>query len=246
MTAQIRSELFKLRTTRSTFGLLAVLAALVVFAIILHGLSLPADRLGSRTIQLTVVYGWGERFGALCAALLGAMAITGEIRHGTIRSTLLVAPRRERVIGAKVIASVIGGTILGVFAGLVAAGFASSALAIRGIDIQLGAGDFVQLLAGTAAAAAIWASIGVGLGALIRIQVPTLVGLTAWLLLIESLLVENVSSVGRFAPGAAAQALAGQSPDTLLPAAVGGVLLVGYAVVAIASGTWLTMRRDIA
>ena len=34
------------------------------------------------------------------------MAITSEFRHGTIRSTFLVTPRRSRVIAAKVVASV--------------------------------------------------------------------------------------------------------------------------------------------
>ncbi len=31
--------------------------------------------------QLTVLFAWGEVFAALFAALLGAMSITGEIRH---------------------------------------------------------------------------------------------------------------------------------------------------------------------
>jgi hypothetical protein len=55
-----------------------------------------------RSEQLTNVFAWGELFGALFASLLGAISITGQFRHGTIRSTLLITPRRERVIVAKI------------------------------------------------------------------------------------------------------------------------------------------------
>jgi hypothetical protein len=51
-------------------------------------------------------------------------------------------------------------------------------------------------LAGTA----LWAVAGLGVGALVRNQVPALVGLCAWLLFVENLLVGNVPDAGRFAP----------------------------------------------
>ena len=59
------------------------------------------------------VFGRGEFLGALFAALLGALSITTEIRHGTIRPTFLFTPRRGRVLWAKVWASVLIGAGFG-------------------------------------------------------------------------------------------------------------------------------------
>src|SRR5947207_1798861 len=93
---------------------------LVLLAVLLHGFGLPAGDLGSTHVQLMVL-GRGEFLGALFAALLGAMSITAEIRHGTIRPTFLVTPRRHRVVAAKVAASVLIGAGFGLVAGAVAA-----------------------------------------------------------------------------------------------------------------------------
>ena len=104
------------------------------------------------------------------------------------------------------------------------------------------------LIAGGAAAAALWAAIGVGLGALIRHQVPALVGICAWLLFVESLLVGDVASVtqvGRFGPGAAATAITGQDQDTLLAPALALVVLTVYAVAAGVAGSIAIDRRDV-
>jgi hypothetical protein len=245
MRAQARAEAFKLRTTRSTWGMALGLVGMVAFAVVLHALSLPVDRIDTESAQLTVVFGWGERFAALFAALLGAVTITGEFRHGTIRPTLLAAPRRVALILAKVVASTAAGLVLGIVGGLCAAAISAVSLAGRGIDLAISSSDAVHLVVGTAAAAALWAAVGVGIGAIVRSQVPTLVAITTWLLLIETLLVENVAGVGRFAPGATAQALSGQSPDTLLATGWAAALLVAYAVAAVALGCWTTVRRDI-
>jgi hypothetical protein len=62
------------------------------------------------------------------------------------------------------------------------AGATTIALSAPGIDNQLTSGDYLQLLGGGTAAASLWALIGVGVGALVRNQVATLVGLCAWML----------------------------------------------------------------
>jgi ABC-2 type transport system permease protein len=95
--AQLRAELLKQRSTRTNLGLLAALLGFVLLAVLLHGLALPAEHLDTTSEQLTLVVGWGEKLGVLFAGLLGAMSITSEIRHGTIRPTFLVKPQRDRV-----------------------------------------------------------------------------------------------------------------------------------------------------
>ncbi len=247
MTAQLRSELLKQRSTRSSRGLLAAMVGLVAFVVLLHGFGLPTENFGRRSAQLELLFGRGEMLGALFAGLLGAMSITAEFRHGTIRPTLLVTPRRGRVVAAKVWASLLFGAAFGVIAAAVAASVGSVALAARGVAIQLDAGDYMLLLAGGAAAAALWAAIGVGLGAMIRSQVPTLVGLCAWVLFVEGLLAGDlgvIGDIGRFAPGALGAAASGQDPQ--LAPLLGALLLALYAAAATVAGGAATKRRDVA
>jgi hypothetical protein len=72
---------------------------------------------------------------------------------------------------------------------------------------------------------------------------------TVWLLLIESILIGNVPSAGKYAPGASDGALAGLMPNagsaTLLTPIAGALLLVGYAAVCAAAGLAAIERRDI-
>jgi ABC-2 type transport system permease protein len=247
VTAQLRAELLKLRSTRTNLGLFSAMLGLVIVVVLLHGFALPTGHLGPRSNQLQAL-GEGQRLGTLFAALLGALAITGEFRHGTIRPTFLVTPRRGRVVAAKVGASMLIGIAFGLTAAVVEAVVGSAALATRGLAIRLDGGDYALLLAGGAAGAALWAAIGVGLGAVVRNQVAVVVGITAWLLFVEGLLFGDVglSDVGRFLPGALAQAASGQDPQTLLAPGLAVVLLALYAAAAVAVGWVATIRRDVA
>ena len=248
MSRQLRSELLKQRTTRTTLILLAWMLGLVVLVVLLHALALNASDLAKAGNQ-PKVYGWGTSIGALFAALFGAIGVTSEIRSGTIRPTLLATPKRTVVIAAKAGASAVAGLLIGLAAEALVAAIASAGLAIRGIHITLSAGDFAQMLAGGAVAAALWAAIGTGIGALVQNQVGAVVGLCVWLLLIESILIGDVPSAAKFSPGASAGALAGMiqniSNGSLLAPALGALLLAAYAVSAAALGVIVTERRDI-
>jgi hypothetical protein len=195
------------------------------------------------------VFGWGE-LGALFAGLAGAMSITGEIRYGTIRPTFLVTPRRGRVITANAITSGLIGLGFGLAAEALTIGAGNMALAARGIPVRLDAGDYAQLIVGGGAAAALWAPIGLGLGALLRNHVATLVGIFAWLLFVEGLLFGVLPNASRFLPGVAGAAIAGVTTTgevrPLLAPALGALLLAGYAAAAIAAGVIATNGRDVA
>ena len=248
MTAQLRSELLKQRTTRTNLALLAWMVGLVVLVVALHVLSFGVDDLSRDGNQMKIL-GLGTLIGALFPALLGAMSITGEFRTGTIRPTFLVTPRRTRVVAAKVVASMLAGLGVGLVAAALTAGVETAGLAARGIHIELGSGDYAQLLAGGAFAAALFGAIGVGVGALVRNQVATVVGLCVWLLFLEPLLLGDVPSAGKYAPEASAGAIAGaiqsQIADTLIAPALGVVLLAAYAGLAPLAGAVLIPRRDV-
>jgi ABC-2 type transport system permease protein len=248
MSTQLRSELLKQRTTRTNLLLLLWMIGLVALVVALHVFSFSVETLARRDNQLKVA-GLGTSVGALFAALLGAMSITGEIRHGTIRPTFLATPRRARVIAAKVAASALAGAAVGLLAEALTAGVEAAGLAARGIHIELVTGDYAQLLAGGAVAAALFAAIGVGVGAVVRSQVAAVVGLCVWLLFIEPILFGDVPSAGKYAPGASAGALAGaiqtQIAPNLVAPALGVLLLAAYAAVAAGAGAIATTRRDV-
>jgi ABC-2 type transport system permease protein len=245
LSGQLRSELLKQRSTFTNLGLFLAMLALVLLAVLLHAVAVPADRLETATDQVQV-FRFGALLGALFAGLVGALSITGEIRHGTIRPTFLVTPRRGEVVAAKVVISGLVGTAFGLVAAGVAVGVGSAALAARGIPITLDAGDYTLMPLGGIAAAALWAPIGLGLGALVRNQVATLVAIFLWLFFIENLLVDFVPGAGKFAPGAAAAAITGLDPDRLLTPAFGALLLAAYAAATAAAGWIATLRRDVA
>lgn len=248
MNAQLRSELLKQRTTWASRWLLLSMVGLVAAVILLHIVSLPARDLNGSEGQLKV-FGMGTTFGALFASLFGAMSITGEIRHGMIRPTFLTTPNRIRVIVAKVAASAVAGAAIGLLAEAIALGLGSAGLAARGINITPTGGQFTQLLLGGAATAALWAAIGVGVGALVRSQVGALVGLTVWQLFIEQTLIGIAPSAAKYAPGPSAGSLAGAilnqtSTTYLLAPAVGGIVIGGYLAATTAAAMVATSRRD--
>jgi ABC-2 type transport system permease protein len=248
MIGQLRSELLKLRTTRTTPGLLAWMVALAIVVVALHVLSFSADDLARGENQVKIL-GLGPSIGALFAALVGALSITGEFRNGTIRPTLLVTPRRTQVVAAKTLASMLAGVGAGLVAAGLTAGTEAAGLAIRGIDVELATGDYAQLLAGGAFAGALFAAIGVGVGTIVRNQVAAVAGLCLWLLFLEPLLLGDLPDVAKYAPEASAGAVAGaiqsQLADTLVTPALGVLLLSVYAAIAGVAGALAITRRDV-
>jgi len=248
MIGQLRCELFKQRTTRTAPILLASMVGVALLVVCLHVFALKVADL-SQAANQPKVFGWGTTIGALFAGLAGAIGITAEFRYGTIRPTLLVNPDRARVIAAKAGAAGIAGLLIGLLAAGLVAAIGSAGLALRGISVTLSAGDFAQMIVGGGVGAALWAILGTGIGALLRSQIAAIAGLCVWLLLIENILIGNLPSAAKYAPGASDGALAGLMPNagstTLLAPAVGALLLVGYAAVATAAGLVAIERRDI-
>jgi ABC-2 type transport system permease protein len=248
MTALLRSELLKQRTTRTNVLLMLWMIGLIVLVVALHVLSFSVEDLARHDNQVKIV-GLGTGIGALFAALLGALSITGEIRHGTIRPTLLATPRRTRVLVAKLIASALAGLVVGLLAEALTAGLEAAGLAARGVHVEITAGAYAQLLAGGALAAGLFAAIGVGVGAIVRNQVAAVVGLCVWLLFVEPLLLGDVPGTAKFAPDASAGAIAGaiqgQTADNLVAPLLGVLLLAAYTAIAGAAGATAITRRDV-
>ncbi len=108
-----------------------------------------------------MVLGRGEFLGALFAALLGAMSITvGSAMARSGRPSL--HSKCHRVVAARVLVSIGIGAGFGLVAGAAAGGRGHGGAPGSGIELQLDERNYVLVVAGSAAAAALWAAIGVG------------------------------------------------------------------------------------
>jgi ABC-2 type transport system permease protein len=240
---QTRAELLKIRSTRTTIGLLAGMVGLVLLIVTLTAL-LSDEASLSRAEDQRNLLGIGST-ATLFAALAGVLVIASEYRFGTIRPTFLVTPQRTRVISAKLVAGMLAGLAFGVVAEALAFGIGSAILAARGIDNVLDGRDVTLLLVGSTVGSALWGGLGVGLGSIVRNQVAAVIGLLAWALVVDSLLFGLAPSVGKFMPSASANALLGlDDPDLLAPGA-GAALLVAWVAALAAAGIALTRRSDV-
>jgi ABC-2 type transport system permease protein len=246
MTAQVRSELRKLTTTRTNAGLLIAMIGLVLFGVVAGAFSSETD-LSLLESQKDLI-GNGA-FAAVFGALIGVMAMTSEFRHGTIRATFVVTPARTRVVVAKALSATFAGAGFGGLGASLAIMAGLTMIRARGFAVALGSDDLVRLVLGTTLMSAIWGAFGVGLGAVVRNQVAAIVGLFAWVFVIEIVLLQYLPGLARYAPGAAGTALTGDtvgdSHVQLVSAPAGGLLLAAYAAMFLVAGALVTGHRDV-
>jgi ABC-2 type transport system permease protein len=241
--AQTRAELLKIRSTRTTVGIVLGMIALIVLFSLLSGLLTKAPNMTSTEDQRGLL-GVGSLAGVF-SALAGIMLVTSEFRFGTIRPTFLFTPRRSRVIGAKLAAGLLAGIAFGVVGEALGFAIGYAALDGRGIAYALDADQTSLLVLGTLAGVALWGALGVGVGVIVRNQVGAIIGLLAWGFVAENLLFAFVPSVGRFAPVHAQNALMGLTSKHLLPAAAGGAILLAWTITFALAAAGLAARRDV-
>jgi ABC-2 type transport system permease protein len=234
VTNVIASELFKLRTTRTFYGLVGgVLALVLVIVVLILALS-------SESSPLHDVIGIIALVQAI-ALILGILTVTSEFRHGTITPTLLVVPERTRLMLAKLIAAALAGLVLG----LAVSVLITVLVAVFGEDT----GGAWKLIVGATLATALYSVFGVGLGALVRNQVGAIIGALVYLLVLEGLLtlIPHMDKVvSRYGLNGSRDGLNGamQGGDVLHQVPAGFVLL-GWCALFVAAGLALMRRRDI-
>jgi ABC-2 type transport system permease protein len=243
MIAQAKAELLKIRSTRTTLGLIAAMLALLLLLVLLTGLLSKTGVLAGKDTQRNLL-GLGGVAG-IFAALAGVLVVTGEYRHGTIRPTFLFTPRRPRVLGAKLAASMVTGLAFGLVAEAIGFAVGAVILASRGVPFALSVGESTQLVVGTIVGVVLWGGLGVGLGAILRNQVAAVIALLAWAFVIENLVFGLAPSVGRYGPEQAATALTGLTTRHLLSPVAGGAVLIAWVAALVAAGVVLTIRRDV-
>ena len=248
MTALVRSELLKIRTTRSWWAYLVVIVLLTGIGTAGSiGSAEIADR-STLSFQLDLVSTAGVS--VLMAIILGITIITTEFRHGTVTPTFLAEPHRERVILSKAIAAVVFAVAFALLALAVVAAVAIPWLTIVDAQLHLGDTELVRRAGEQILSTVLWALIGVAIGTVVHSQVAALVGTLVWIFLVENLLVGllglvDADGVAEYLPFHALDAADGTGADNLLSYGGGLAVTLGWILLLGAFGTWRTLRRDI-
>jgi ABC-2 type transport system permease protein len=243
MVAQIRAELLKIRSTRTTIALILAMIALTLLITLLTGLLTHPSGLASKEDQRELLS--LSSLAGVFSALAGVLLVTSEYRFGTIRPTILFNPARSHVLAAKAVAGALAGIAFGVLSVAIGWAIGYAILNGRGITVVLSSGDILLLTLGGLAGAALWGAIGAGLGAIIHNQVGGVITLLAWGLVVDNLLFGLVPSVGRFMPDRASDALMGLRVQHLLSPGAGAITLIAWAGVLGILGIALSVRQDI-
>jgi ABC-type transport system involved in multi-copper enzyme maturation permease subunit len=246
--ALVRSELLKIRTTRSWWAYLIVIVLLAGIGTAgTIGSAASSDR-GTVDFQLDVVDTMGVA--VLLAIILGITIITAEFRHGTVTPTFLAGPHRERVIGAKTIAVVVVAIGFALLALVVILAVALVWFAIIGVDPQFTDGEIMTRAVQQGLAAVLWALMGVAIGTMVQSQVAALVGTLVWIFVVENLLVGLLGlldgdGVTEYLPFRALDAADGTGGDNLISYWPGVAVSLGWIALIGAAGVVRTLRRDI-
>ena len=239
----IRSEFLKIRTTRTAGGLLVgllLLAGLALWAMIAN--ATPAELatgLASTQVLVAVLVAIPA-----IVLVLGIRSFTDEVRHGSIVPTFLATPDRRRVLAAKVIVIAATSAAFALVAMAFGVAVVIAYLSTQGIPSAVAWGAIASTTGKVLVITALWSTIGVAVGAVIRHQVAAIVGALGWLLIGESLVSSIVPGPARWLPGQAGVIALGIDPQT--SAILGAVVFAGWAAVAVTAAAISLMRRDVA
>jgi ABC-2 type transport system permease protein len=248
VTRLVSAELFKLRTTRTFYGVVGGALALVVGIVILAAATGTWHQGDTPLRDLIGISGFAQVF----ALVLGILAVTSEFRHGTITPSLLVVPDRVRLTLAKLGASLGTGLVLGLVATGLAAAIAAAIFSARGIGTGVTGSQVTNMIVGGTIATALYAALGVGVGAIVRNQVGAIVGTLVYLFVLENLLqiVKGLRDfLAKYGFGGVGQGLTGTG-DTggdhpPLGQVSAGLVLAGYCAILLIAGIAMMKRRDV-
>lgn len=241
MSALLRAELLKLRTTR-TFVTLAGCAFGLSLLVVVLTASLTKNFDHDDAVSM-----FYSDFTGLFIVLLGVMGMAGEWRHRTITSTVLAAPSRVRLLAAKVVSYAVAGFVISLVVTVLIMAVGTAILESRD-QVTLDIGDLADVLWRNLAIAAFSGAFGVCVGALVRNQVVAIVGVLVLAFAIEPALLGLVSEVGQFGPSNGAPNGVQGNPfeaDHALAPGVAVLVMAGWIALLFASAASVLRKRDL-
>jgi hypothetical protein len=236
----LSAELLKLRTTRTFAALAGVAVGISLLLTVLVGLlTEPKQDEVLRDV-------FANDVSSLFILILAIVGITGEWRHRTITSSLLAAPDRVRFLAAKTLAFAAAGVFLSLLISLSVGAIGLAIMTIRDLPTPE-FGEWVSLVARSAAVAALLAALGVCVGALVRNQAVAIVGVLATGFVVEPALLGLVPDVGRFGPFLALPGGLGNVEDDpeLFAPGLAALAMLGWIVATYVGAAALLRRRDL-
>lgn len=192
-TRLLAAERIKLLSTRSPWwcaavvvGLLVGLTAMVAAQYVPEHGSAWLSFAGIGVVPMSVV------------AVLATLAVTGEYRTGTVRTTFLAAPHRTSALLAKTVVVAGAAAVIGLVASFAAWGLAR--VIAPQADLALSGAAPWRAVAGVGAVYAVVAVLAVAVGVLVRHSAGAITALMVWILVGESVL----ASLPRVGPDIAA------------------------------------------
>ena len=194
------------------------------------------------------------------APIMGVLCVTGEYRHKTITTTLVLTPVRTRVLGAKVIATAVWAVLLALLS-LVAVAVVALPwnAALGGVTSQV-TDQAGAVVPGLLASAILLSLFGLGFGTLVKNQVAAILLTIGGTLILESILIALARAIFHYnlnwLPNGAGAALAGDiargfggggrgAGFHLLTWWQGGLVMLAWGLVPLALGYFTTFRRDV-
>ncbi|NUO59964.1 MAG: hypothetical protein HOV71_09350 [Hamadaea sp.] len=240
----MRTEILKLRTTRTPLVLLAAAQLIILAGVSGLFVSGTADLADPLTARRAIAH---AGLVSIFSLILGILAVAGEYRHKTITDTYLSTPRRGRVVAAKLGVYAVVGGLFGVISSVMAVAATAIWLTAKDGSLDLTSTGVWSTLVGCVVWNACFAAVGVGIGALIRNVIAAVAAALAWLALVEGIVGQLVGDLGRWLPFRSGQALEGVPfPGVdLLPQWGAAVVLATYAAIFALVAVSTTVRRDV-
>jgi len=242
MSALLRAELLKLRTTRTFVALVA--AALLLSLLIVVLVVLLSDDFSEKDARELFT----SDLSPLFILVLGIMGLAGEWRHRTITGTILASPERLRLLAAKVIAYAAAGALLSLIVTLSIMAVGSLLLSIEE-KTTVGISDLADVLWRNLLVAALLGALGVCFGGLLRNQIVAIVAVLILSFVVEPTLVGLAPDVGKYGPIVnAPNGIIGISPfsdDKPLDAGVAILVMLGWIGVLFALTAQTLRSRDL-
>jgi ABC-type transport system involved in multi-copper enzyme maturation permease subunit len=237
----LRAEVLKLRTTRTFVALVAASLALSLLVVVLAAVLI--DQPTSDDVHDLFT----SDFSGLFILLLGVTGMAGEWRHRTITGTVLAAPDRVRLLGAKIFSYALAGAVLSLVVTVTIMAIGTIILAARD-ETTIGLATMADVLWRNLVVAAFFGAFGVVVGALVRNQVVAVVGLLVLALAIEPAVYALADGVAKFFPTSGApNAVTNTSFDDSeqLPAGLAVLVLSGWIALGFVAGAITLRKRDL-
>ena len=250
MISTIRSEWIKLRTVRMNLVLFILAVAFpVIVSVLVTSLASINDLKVSDVAGLVT---GSSVVTALLLGVVGAVSISGEFAHGTIRPTFAATPQRMRVLVAKAIVAAVFAAVAEALVVIFCFAVSSAIASSRGASLSLtGQTEAKAALIGIVVFAVIVSLLGFGIGMVIRNTPAAVAVLILWPLVVENIILAILSAAGvhnpqKFLPYISGFGLGNPNAATSdsLSRVNGGLYFAAVTTVVAFMGAVITARRD--